>query len=95
MKRLLLVLAIIALLGVPIVSACAPSKADVAAQQKEQCFANETQLKMEIDIFYADSQTYPPIEKVVAETHVACPAGGTYSFDPATDKVSCSIHGSQ
>lgn len=74
---------------------CAPSKADVAAQQKQLCFANERQIKTAIDLVHADSGLYPDIGTVVTKLQLKCPAGGTYSFDQNTDTVSCSVHGHQ
>ncbi len=64
-----------------------------AAQTKAQCFENQSRIRQMMDLFYADSQTYPPVETVAEKLHVACPSGGTYSFDPDTDVVTCSVHG--
>jgi hypothetical protein len=83
-----LVLALAATVG-----GCAPSAADVAAQHKEQCFANQRQIKMAIGLVNADSGLYPDINNVVAELKVKCPDGGTYAFDQKTATVSCSVHG--
>jgi hypothetical protein len=88
-------IALIALLLSAVVGvvACGPSKAEIADQQKQQCFANENQIKLATNLVHADTGVYPDIKNVVAQLHVACPAGGVYSFDPNTDTVSCSIHG--
>jgi len=73
--------------------ACGPSKVEVAAQQKQECFANEQRIKLAINLVNADTGVYPDIKNVLAQLDATCPAGGTYSFDPNTDTVSCSIHG--
>jgi ABC-type oligopeptide transport system substrate-binding subunit len=94
MRRIaLLGLALLLVVTALAAAGCGPSKADVAAQQKQECFANERQLKTAIDLVDADTGFYPTIADVVSQLHVACPAGGTYSFDPSTDTVSCSVHG--
>ena len=67
--------------------------APTVAQTQAACFENQTHIKQAMDLFYADSQMYPPIETVVEKLHVACPSGGTYSFDPDTNTVTCSVHG--
>ena len=82
-----LVMTVLALAG------CGPSKADVAAQQQQECFANMRQIKLATDLVNADTGVYPDISDTVDKLSVKCPSGGTYSFDPATDSVSCSVHG--
>ena len=84
---------IVAVLLLAVLAGCAPSKAQVAEQDRQQCFANEQQIKMAMDAVYADSDIYPNVADVVAKLGVKCPDGGTYSFDPNTDTVSCSVHG--
>jgi hypothetical protein len=74
------------------VVACGP-KAPTAAEQKAECFSNITFITTEMNLFHADSGMYPPIATVVEKSHKVCPSGGVYSFDEATDIVSCSIHG--
>lgn len=86
-------IALVAVLICSALVACAPSKAEVAAQQKDQCLANERQIKTAIDLVNADTGVYPDINDVVAKLHVKCPSGGTYSFDPNTNTVTCSVHG--
>jgi hypothetical protein len=81
------------LLATLVLAACAPSKADLAAQQRDQCFANEAQIKMAMDLVHADTGFYPDIKDTVAKLGLKCPSGGTYTFDPNTDTVSCSVHG--
>ena len=75
------------------VVACASNPADVAEQQKQECFANEQRIKMAIDLVHADSGIYPDVGLVVSKLQVKCPVGGTYSFEENTDIVNCSAHG--
>ena len=93
MKRRGFAVLLVVLLATALLSACSPRAADKAAEQKAQCFQNERLIKAAMDVFYADSQMYPPIADIVKKLDVKCPAGGTYSFDPNTDTVSCSVHG--
>jgi len=93
MKRTLMGLLLVVSLASILAAACSPSKAEIAAQQRDQCFANEQQIKMAIDLVNADTGVYPEIGGVVTKLGVKCPAGGTYSFDPNTNTVSCSVHG--
>ena len=75
---------------------CAGGKADPAASvaaNKEQCFANMRQIKMAMDLIYADAGIYPSVTDSAKKLDVKCPSGGTYSFDSAKDVVSCSVHG--
>ena len=96
MKRLgivvLLGALLAAVLATVLLSGCSAGASDTAAEQKAQCFQNEKLIKVAMDVFYADSQMYPPIASVVTKLDVKCPAGGVYSFDPNTDTVSCSVH---
>jgi hypothetical protein len=64
-----------------------------AAQQKATCFANEKVIETMMKVFKADSGVDAPIKDVLDTTHVVCPSGGTYSYDPATGVASCSVHG--
>lgn len=64
-----------------------------AAEQKAKCFANEALVGTEMKLFKADSGIDAPLQTVVDKTHVVCPAGGTYSYDPTTGVVNCSVHG--
>jgi hypothetical protein len=78
---------------------CAPSKeeaaATLAAQQKQECLANQKRIKLATDLVNADTGIYPDIASVVQQLRAVCPAGGAYSFDATTDTVSCTVHGSQ
>jgi len=89
-----LALALVLALTALAVVACGPSKAEIAQQQRDECFATQKQIKLATDLVNADTGIYPDIASVVAQLHEKCPAGGTYSFDPKTNTVSCSVHGS-
>jgi hypothetical protein len=75
-------------------TACGSSKAAIAQEQRDQCFATQKQIKLATDLVNADTGIYPDIASVVQQLNAKCPAGGTYSFDPKTNTVSCSVHGS-
>ena len=79
------------LLVVITIAGCA--QGPTAAQQKAQCFANEKIIESEMVMFKADSGLDAPIQDVLNATHVVCPNGGVYSYDPATGVATCSIHG--
>jgi len=89
MKRIAVILVLAATLGM---TACAPA-APTAAETKSACFANQTLIAAEMNLFYDDAGIYPPIADVVDKMKLKCPGGGTYSFDAATHQVSCSVHG--
>ena len=91
-RRPALVVAALLLVALGLV-ACGPSKAQLAAQNREQCFAYEKQITMAMNLVHADSGIYPSVQDAAKELGAKCPSGGTYSFDPKTDTVSCSIHG--
>ena len=73
-------------------AACAPA-APSAADQKAQCYTNETLISAEMQLFHADSGLYPPIATVVEKMHRTCPSGGIYRFDETSGVVTCSVHG--
>ena len=73
--------------------ACGPSKADIAAQHKQECFDNEARIKTAMDLVHADTGFYPDITDAASKLGAKCPDGGTYTFDPNTDTVSCTVHG--
>ena len=95
MRRVSAPLALLFLLVLVVfgLTACGPSKADIAAQQKQDCFANESRVKTAMDLVHADTGFYPNVADAVRELSAKCPAGGTYTFDPNTDAVSCTVHG--
>ena len=89
--RLLVLLALLAIAAG--VLGCSASTSDLASQQKNTCFANQRRILLAINMVNADTGVYPDVKNAVKELNVSCPAGGTYSFDPKTDVVSCSVHG--
>ena len=92
MRQLVLLALLVSAVSVGVVG-CAPSKAAVAAQQREQCFANERNIGMAMGAIHADSGIYPDVQDAASKLGAKCPAGGTYTFDQDTAVVSCSIHG--
>jgi hypothetical protein len=73
--------------------ACGPSKAEIAAQQRDECFANEQQIKMAMNLVHADTGFYPDFVTTVNKLNRRCPSGGTYTWDENSDTVSCTVHG--
>lgn len=69
------------------------AQASPAEEQKAKCFANETLVGAEMKLLKADSGMDAPFQIVLDKTHVACPSGGTYSYDATSGVVTCSIHG--
>jgi len=94
-RRAILIGLLLAIVAVVIVGCGGPSKEQIAAQQRDECFTNELKIKTAIDLVNADSGIYPDVASVVSKLDVKCPSGGTYSFDAGTDTVSCSVHGSK
>jgi len=90
MKRIAVILALTAILGM---TACAPA-APSAADQKSACATNQKLIAAEMNLFHEDSGIYPPVADVVDKMHLKCPSGGVYSFDATTLRISCSVHGS-
>ena len=74
-------------------TACGQSKAQIEAANKDLCFSHMRQIRMAMDVIYADSDEYPSVTDAAAKLGFTCPDGGKYSFDPNTNTVSCSIHG--
>ena len=72
---------------------CSPSKAEIAAKQRDDCFATQRRILLAINLVHADSGFYPTMQDVIKQLDAKCPAGGTYRFDENTDSVSCSVHG--
>jgi hypothetical protein len=92
-RRLTTAIVLVLLLMALGLTACGPNKADVAAQQKQDCFANESRIKTAMDLVHADTGVYPNVADAVSELGAKCPAGGTYTFDSNTGVVSCTVHG--
>ena len=88
------VLGVLGVMCACVLAACGPSAAQVAAQQKAECFNHESQILTAINLVHADTGVYPDIASVLKQLPSAkCPSGGTYTFDPNTDTVTCSVHG--
>jgi hypothetical protein len=90
--RIVLVFAVIAALAfVAVLSGCGGQS--TADANKEKCFANIALIQAEMKLFKEDSGIDAPLADVVSKLHVACPSGGTYSYDATSGVVTCSIHG--
>jgi hypothetical protein len=85
--------ALVALTAAALILAGCGAGTPVAAEQKAQCFANESLIQDEMKLFNEDSGMYPPLKDVLDKMQLKCPSGGTYSFDATTGVVTCSIHG--
>lgn len=64
-----------------------------AQEQKAVCQSKMTLMQTEMKLFNADSGLEAPFETVIEKTNSVCPSGGTYTYDPATYLVTCSVHG--
>jgi hypothetical protein len=84
-----------ALTCVALLTACSPSKEQVAADQRDKCFANQLKIKVAIDAVHADTGVYPDLNDVIKQLDAKCPGGGTYSYDAGTGAISCSVHGAR
>lgn len=93
--RWIVVVLVAALALGAILTACAPSKEQIAAEQRDQCFANQLKIKVAIDAVYADTGAYPDLNDVIGKLNAQCPSGGTYSYNAETGAVPCSVHGSR
>jgi hypothetical protein len=78
-----------------LLTACSPSKEQIAAEQRDQCFANQLKIKVAIDAVNADTGVYPDLNDVIDKLDAQCPGGGTYSYNAETGAVDCSVHGSR
>jgi hypothetical protein len=93
MKRAI-VTALLVVMAIAVVAAVAGcTQGSAAAEQKAQCFANEKIIQTAMGLFKADSGLDAPLQQVLDSTHIACPSGGTYSYDSATGIATCSVHG--
>jgi len=82
-----------AALLVALVAGCGQSAAQKAAADRDECYANESQILSAINLEHADSGEYADVNLVAKTLNLKCPSGGTYTFDPNTDIVSCTVHG--
>ena len=71
--------------------------------QKDSCFANERTIEGAWSTYQANGGSDTPADfdglmQILVPQYIKaaprCPSGGTYTFDPSTGQVSCSIHGS-
>ena len=69
------------------------SQGPTAAEKKTTCFGNEARVEAVMKLFKADSGMDAPLDKVLKDTGAVCPSGGTYTWDPATSVLTCSVHG--
>jgi hypothetical protein len=92
-KRVWIAALVLAALATPLLAGCSATKTDTSAQQKAECAQNQRMIRLAMDAVYADTQVYPSIDTVVQKADVKCPSGGTYTYDPTTNTVSCSVHG--
>jgi hypothetical protein len=84
---------ILSALLVLVLTLVACAQTSVVDEKKAACFANETLIKTEMQLFKADSGLDAPLQDVIDKLHVKCPSGGTYSYDATTGVVTCSVHG--
>lgn len=84
---------IIVIMLVVVLALAGCAKGLTAEEQKAKCFANEALVEIEMKVYKADTGMDAPFQDVLDRTHVVCPSGGTYSFDPARGVVTCSVHG--
>lgn len=72
------------------------SSARVTAQAKS-CWASQRAIEGGAELYKEDHGSAPKtIDALVPDvlaTKPVCPAGGTYNWDPATGRCTCSIHG--
>lgn len=71
----------------------APGQGDSAAAAV--CSTNRAQLSTQYSVVQSGASTEgdTSFEGVVQRAGAKCPAGGSYSWDSATNKTKCSIHG--
>jgi len=71
----------------------APAQADAAATAA--CSSNRAQLSAEYSVVQSGASTEADTSfgGVVQRSGAKCPSGGAYSWDAATNKAKCSIHG--
>ena len=65
--------------------------------QKVTCQAYQANMRMAIEGYYVEKEAYPTSLNELVPTYMpkmyTCPSGGTYTYDPVTHKVRCSIKG--
>ncbi|MHB1341793.1 MAG: hypothetical protein ACYCX5_08535 [Coriobacteriia bacterium] len=94
---LMLVLALAAGCSTPSAEVTITPPDDEAAEAT--CFANQQSLELQVrtKMTQTDDPVPSSLAKLADEAWIsaqpACPAGGTYDWDAATTRLSCSIHG--
>ena len=70
-----------------------------AAARARACQTNVAMMDTQIEAYYSESSSWPATLAYITNDSnyfsngaPACPAGGHYSIDGATHRVSCSIH---
>ena len=84
--RWIVVVLVAALACGALLTACAPSKEQIAAEQRDQCFANQLKIKVAIDAVNADTGVYPDLNDVIGKLDVECPRRYV-DFDPMPKPV--------
>lgn len=91
--RLLVLSLALMLLCVGLLTSCGPSEAEKAAAERRQCFLTQKAIAIEMAKGKRFKGAYPDVGNIVVQLNAKCPAGGQYSFDGVSEKVSCSVHG--
>jgi hypothetical protein len=93
MKRLSLLAAVLALALALAAALSSCSQGPTESEKKAVCFGNEARVGAVMKLFKADSGMDAPLDRVLGEMKAVCPSGGTYTWDPQTETLTCSIHG--
>jgi hypothetical protein len=91
--RLLVPALAVMLLCAGLVGSCGPSQAEKAAAERKECFLTQKAIAIEMAKGKRATTAYPDVSHIVMQLDARCPAGGQYTFDGVTEKVSCSVHG--
>jgi hypothetical protein len=91
--RLLVLVVALMLLCAGLLTSCGPSAAEKAAAERKQCFLTQKAIAIEMAKGKRATTAYPDVSHIVMQLDARCPAGGQYSFDGVSEKVSCSVHG--
>jgi general secretion pathway protein G len=89
-----IILAALAAIAIPRMSQ------NTATARQRACYTNISTMNTQIELYNSEEEAYPTnLTDVTQNTDYFpddepnCPSGGTYSMDPNTYRVSCSIHG--
>jgi competence protein ComGC len=95
-------LAIVMILAVVTLAAIAIPRMsrNSAAAKARACRTNVAMIDTQIEAYYSESSSWPTaLANITNDANYfpngapVCPAGGNYSIDQTTHRVSCSIHG--